>query len=113
MVQFIIKNDRPGKFKFASLQSEAGQQVLKQIGLPTANFHSFVYVEAGRAFQKSTAALRVLRVLGGGWNFLYFLIIIPKPLRDFVYDLVAKNRYRIFGKRAVCMVPEWQDQRFL
>jgi predicted DCC family thiol-disulfide oxidoreductase YuxK len=111
LVQFIIKRDPCGKFKFASLQSEAGQVVLKDMGLPTSDFDSFVYVEKGRVFLKSAAALHVLKALGGGWKFLYFFMILPKPLRNLVYDLVAKNRYRIFGKRSFCMVPDNAIQR--
>ena len=105
MVQFIIKRDTGGKFKFASLQSVAGQEILKKLGLSVDAFESFVYVKAGKYELKSNAALHVLKDLGGAWKMLYGFKIIPRPVRDFFYDLVAKSRYSIFGKRDSCMVP--------
>ena len=106
VVQFTIKQDIKGKFKFASLQSEAGQALLRKMHLPVKDFDSFVYIEGEKAFFKSSAALNVLKVLGGGWGLLYYFILVPKPIRDFAYKLVSKTRYSIFGKRAVCMVPD-------
>ena len=114
IVQFTIKNDPKGKFKFASLQSESGQALLKNLGLPTDDLDSFVFIKGNNYFLKSSAGLNVLKELGGIWKLFYILIIFPKPLRDFVYGLIAKTRYRIFGKRDVCMVPTDElKQRFL
>ena len=87
---------------------------MKKFGLPTGELNSFILIDNDKAYTKSTGALRMLKMLGRGWNFLYGLIIIPKLIRDKVYDYVARNRYRWFGKRDECMVPSpgWQE-RFL
>lgn len=113
-VQFVLKRDRDGVFKFASLQSDFGGGILTRYGLPTDDYNSFVLVEGDRIYTKSTAALRVARNLGGFWNLLYGLIVIPSVLRDAVYGFIARNRYRWFGKRESCMIPqpEWKS-RFL
>lgn len=114
LVQFTIKRDPKGKFKFASLQSDSGQSFLKQFGLPTDDFDSFVYVKGNQYFLKSSAALHVLKELGGLWKLFYFFIIIPRPIRDFVYNLIAKSRYKTFGKSDTCMIPTPElKQRFL
>ncbi len=104
-VQFIIHRDPAGRFSFASLQSAAGQAQLRQFGLSTDAFETFVLVEGGKAYTRSTAALRIARQLPGAWRFLYGLIIVPRPVRDWAYGLVARNRYRLFGRRDSCMIP--------
>jgi predicted DCC family thiol-disulfide oxidoreductase YuxK len=113
-VQFILKRDKKGYFQFASLQSEAGQQILKENNLPTDDFDSFVLVENGKLYQRSSGALRVCRRLGGAWPLLYGFIIVPAFIRNAVYNWVARNRYRWFGKKDACMMPkpEWRE-RFL
>ena len=114
IVQFTIKRDPKGKFKFASLQSDAAQLLLKKFGLSTDDFDSFVLVDGNKYFLKSSAGLQVLKELGGVWKLFYVFIIIPRPIRDFIYNIIAKTRYRIFGKRDQCMVPtEDIKQRFL
>ena len=105
LVLFIIKRDPAGKFKFASLQSEIGQQWLTRIGLIKNEFESFVFIQKDQYYLKSTAALKMLRELGGVWKVFYVFILLPRPIRDFFYDLIARSRYRIFGKRDVCMIP--------
>lgn len=103
-VQFIIKRDKEAVFRFASLQSETGRKVLEQFHLPTDTFNSFVLLEDGKMYTRSTAALRVFsRVKGWKWTgaFLY----VPKFIRDGVYNLIARNRYRWFGKKDECMIP--------
>lgn len=104
-VQFIINRDPKGKFKFAPLQSESGQALLKQFSLPTDDFDSFVLIKDDKYYLKSTATLHVLKELGGVWKLFYSLIVFPRALRDFVYNIVAKSRYKLFGKRESCMVP--------
>lgn len=104
-VQFIIKRDPKAHFSFASLQSKPGQNLLIKWGLPTDTFNSMVYVKGTRVYTKSTAALKIVRELKGYWPLLYALILIPKPVRDIAYDLIAKNRYKWFGKKDACMVP--------
>jgi predicted DCC family thiol-disulfide oxidoreductase YuxK len=114
IVQFTIKRDPKEKFKFASLQSESGQALLKKFGLPTDDFDSFVFINGDKYFLKSSAGLHVLKELGGVWKLFYVFIIFPRPLRDFVYNIIAKTRYKIFGKRGTCMIPTPRlKQRFL
>lgn len=113
-VLFLIKRDKKRLLQFASLQSGIGQQLLKAAGLSATVFNSFVYLEGGKVFTKSTAVLKVLRQLNGFWRLFYIFIIVPKPLRDVVYDLIAKHRYRLFGRKNKCMVPTPELQnRFL
>ena len=114
LVRFIIKRDRNGKFKFASLQSEIGQQWLLRFGLAKNEFESFVLIEGDKYYVKSAAALKMLRGLGGIWKVFYVFILVPRPVRDFMYDLIAKSRYKIFGKRNICMIPTPElKERFL
>lgn len=114
MVQFIIKKDTKERFKFASLQSDVGKAVLLKSGLPTQYFNSLVYIHQGKYFVKSTAVLRVAKALGGLWQLLYIFIFIPKPVRDLIYNVIAKTRYKFFGKCSVCMVPGKDvENRFL
>ncbi|MDB5275240.1 MAG: hypothetical protein JWR61_195 [Ferruginibacter sp.] len=104
-VQFIIRHDPNGKFLFASLQSEAGQQLLRQHQLPADEFSSFILVQHNKIYTKSTAALYVARQIRGAWCCLYIFIIVPRFLRDAVYNWIAQNRYRWFGKKETCMIP--------
>lgn len=114
LVQFIIKNDPKGKFRFASLQSEAGQLLLKNLGLKTDDFDTFVLVRGDQYFVRSTAALRVLNELGGMWKLFSVFWIFPAPLRDFFYNVIANSRYKLFGRRESCMVSTAElKQRFL
>ncbi len=111
VVNFTIKRDSEEKFKFAALQSESGQALLKKYHLPTNDFDSFVFINGDKYFLKSSAALHVLKELGGVWKLFYLFIIIPAPLRDFIYHIVARTRYRIFGKRDSCMIPTPEVKR--
>jgi len=90
---------------FASLQSDEGQRILGRLGLPIADFDSFVYIRDGHMYQRSAGALHVLKDLGGFWKITYLFIAIPRPARDLVYNLIARYRYRLFGKRDSCMAP--------
>ncbi|TXK83566.1 thiol-disulfide oxidoreductase DCC family protein [Paenibacillus sp. N3.4] len=113
-VQFILKNDPTGRFRFASLQSEIGQLLLKQHHLPTGIISTIVLIEGGRSYTRSTAALRIARRLRGAWPLAYAAIVIPAPLRNLGYAYVARNRYRWFGKAEHCMLPKPEfKQRFL
>jgi predicted DCC family thiol-disulfide oxidoreductase YuxK len=113
-VRFIIKRDKKGKFKFASLQSDAGRLCLERLGVTSNEFESFVLIQKDKYYLKSTAALKVLRELGGFWSIFYIYIWLPRFFRDFIYDIIAKSRYRIFGKRDACMIPTPELQsRFL
>lgn len=104
-VQFVIKRDPRAKFRFAALQSKAGQALLKKFQLPQDDYDSFVFVEGEQFYLRSTAGLKVLKGLNGLWPLLYGFIIIPRPIRDFFYRWIAKNRYRWFGKKEQCMIP--------
>lgn len=113
-VQWIVEHDTEGQFRFASLQSDAGQALLEAYGLPTDDFDSFVLLEGEEYYTKSTAALRVARRLGLPYSLLTPFVAVPAFLRNRVYDLVAEHRYRIFGKRDSCMVPTPDvEDRFL
>ncbi len=104
-VQFVIKRDKKNCFTFASLQSDEGQKLLKKFDLPTTDFNSFILIEDDKAFTRSAAALKVAKNLNGLWSSLYGLMIVPKFIRDGVYNWVAKNRYKWFGKKNACMIP--------
>jgi len=114
VVRFVISKDKKGRFKFAPLQSQSGQALLRKFCLPLNDFSSFVLITDDKCFLRSTAGLMVLKELGGVWKLFYVLMIFPRPLRDFVYNLVAITRYKIFGKRDKCIVPSAeQKERFL
>jgi predicted DCC family thiol-disulfide oxidoreductase YuxK len=104
-VQFVLKHNTDETIKFAALQSEAGQQLLKAHHLPTETLNSLVLIEDGRAYTESTGALRLARHFGGFWRVLYIMVYVPAPLRDVVYRWVGANRYRWFGQAEACMIP--------
>lgn len=113
-VQYVIKHDKQGLFRFASLQSDSGQELLQQYQLPQSDFTSFVLMEEGEIYTRSTAALRVARKLSGIVKLLYGFIIVPAFIRDGVYNFIAKNRYKWFGKQESCMIPTPElKERFL
>ncbi len=113
-VQFLLKHDHRNRFRFASLQGEAGQKMLRENHLPMDQYKTFIVEDGGKIYTRSTAALRVLKLLGGGWSLLYAFMIIPVFIRDAIYHHVSKNRYRWFGKKQTCWLPDtkWND-RFL
>ncbi len=96
-VQFIIKRDRNKKFVFSSIQSPYAQRTLGSSSI-FLDFKSVVYIQEGKYYSMSTAILMILKELGSGWQLLYGFIIIPRPIRDWIYRLIAKYRYRWFGK---------------
>ena len=107
-VRFIIERDAAAQFHFAALQSDFGQQILQQFKLPTAALDTIILIENGQAFTRSTAALRVARRLDSvGWRVFgkVALAIVPRFVRDFFYNLIARNRYRMFGKQTECWLP--------
>jgi predicted DCC family thiol-disulfide oxidoreductase YuxK len=113
-VRFIIQRDPAGKFKFASLQSEVVRQWLVKLGHDPAVLHTIVLVKGEKMFFKSDAALEIARCLSGLWPVLYVFKIVPRFIRNPVYDWIARNRYRWFGKRETCWLPseKWKG-RFL
>lgn len=101
LVKFIIQRDPDARFRFAALQSKEGQRLQKE----TVNVNSVVLIRDGKYLFRSSAILYILHDLGGFWKIFYAFIILPPFLRDFVYMIIARTRYRIFGKRDSCMVP--------
>jgi predicted DCC family thiol-disulfide oxidoreductase YuxK len=113
-IRTIVKLDAEGKVLFAPLQSEVGTELLDRMGMDADYFDSVVLVEDGEAYTKSTAVLRTCRYLDGPVPLLYPLVYLPERLRNVAYDLVANYRYRIFGKKDECTVPDPEiRQRFL
>lgn len=113
-VQFIILRDPQAKFRFAALQSEAGQQLLEKAKMSTSEINTVVLYEHGKFYTHSDVGLRVARHLGGGWILFTVFKIIPKGLRDNIYNWIARNRYRWFGKQESCMMPTPElKERFL
>lgn len=111
-VQFILKRDTNEQFIFASLQSDAAKNVLLQYKMKNYALNSLVLIEDGQVFQKSTAVLKVCRHLRWPWKVFYVFMVIPKFLRDGIYDFVAKRRYHWFGKKDSCvmMIPEYKNR---
>jgi predicted DCC family thiol-disulfide oxidoreductase YuxK len=104
-VQFIIKHDPQQKFRFASLQSKFGRKILQDFHLPSNELNSFILLDNGKIYTRSTGALRLARQLKGAWSLLYAFIIVPRFIRDAVYRLIARNRYKWFGKKEICWLP--------
>jgi predicted DCC family thiol-disulfide oxidoreductase YuxK len=104
-VQFIIKRDKRKRFIFASLQSSIGQQQLTRLGINPTSLHSIIVIEGDRFFERSDAALKIASHLDKPWPIFAAFKILPTSLRDAAYNLIAKNRYTLFGKRDQCMIP--------
>ena len=114
LVTFTIKRDRAGKFKFASLQSEAGRTLLQKFNLPVDDFDSMVLIKGDKSYRKSAAALRILKELTWPYKLFYLFIIIPAPIADFFYGIIARNRYKWFGKHDECLLPSPEiKERFI
>ncbi|MGE5108637.1 MAG: thiol-disulfide oxidoreductase DCC family protein [Sphingobacteriales bacterium] len=111
-VQFVLKRDKKNQFLFGSLQGNYGQQILKENNLSSDIFNSFILLEEGKIYTRSTGALRMLKHLGGGWSLLYSFIIVPKFIRDAVYNFISRKRYKWFGKKEECWLPkpEWKKK---
>jgi len=104
-VQFVISHDPDAYFKFASLQSETGKNLLQQYRLPVDDPGSIVLIDQKQVYTQTSAALRIAKKLRGPVKLLYGFIIVPPLIRDLVYRFIAKNRYNWFGKRDECMIP--------
>ena len=113
-VRFVIRHDQNEIFKFASLQSELGKKYLNKFQLSEIELSSFILIENEKAFFKSSAALMVIKKLKGPIKLLYVLIVIPAFLRNIVYNIISTKRYKWFGKRQDCMIPDDKiSSRFL
>ena len=105
-VQYVIKHDKKDIFRFVALQSELGQNILKHIGINPIHTDSIVLYEPGISyFYKSTAALEIAKGLSGIFTLASIFTLLPSGIRDFIYDYVARNRYKWYGKKEVCMIP--------
>lgn len=104
-VLFVIKHDKNKLVKYASIQSKKGKILMNKFGVNELYFGSLIFIDNDKVYLKSAGALRVTKYLNGWWPLLYGLIIIPKFVRNKVYDYIAKNRYQWFGKKESCMVP--------
>jgi predicted DCC family thiol-disulfide oxidoreductase YuxK len=104
-VQFLLRRVRAGRFRFASMQSERGRRLLAANGIDPDDPVSFLLLDAGTARTDSDAILRVLELLGGPWRFARVLRVVPRAVRDPLYRAIARHRYRLFGRRALCWMP--------
>jgi|SRR5699024_136878 len=112
-VNFIIKQDKKGKFQFASQQSSLGKELKRKFAIAKEE-DSLLLIDQDQAYLKSTAALKIAKDLDGFWRAFYFLIIVPAPIRNFAYSIFAKNRYKWFGKQESCKLhPAHIQKRFL
>ena len=113
-VNFIIDRDPAKRFLFSSLQSSEGQRLLHKHGLPAHQMDSLVLIRDDKIFLKSSGALEIARYLSGFWPVFYIFKLIPYPIRDIIYNLVARYRYQLFGKRNTCRYPTTElKTRFL
>lgn len=104
-VQFVLRRDRKARFRFAALQSDAAAELLATAGWQGLRPDSVALVAGGRVLWKSSAALAIARGLRWPWPALAVFAVVPRPLRDLVYDFVARRRLRWFGRQETCMVP--------
>ena len=113
-VQFVLKRDKNKTFQFASIQSKYGKQLSSYFNLPTNNYETLVLYDGQNTFTESDAVYKILSSLGGIWNALTIFRLMPRSISNWIYRLVARNRYKIFGKKDQCMVPDWNvKDRFI
>ena len=112
-INFIIRHDKKKKFRFATLQSDAGKKLLKKYNIPEET-ESAVLIYNEKVYLKSSTGLHILYHLGGIYSLAFGFIIVPAYIRDFYYDIIARNRYKWWGKRNECMIPtDYVRERFL
>ncbi len=104
-VTYIIKRDKKNVFKFAALQSEIGQQLISKFNIDTSKIDSIILIDGEKHYTKSSAALHIAKQLSGAYPLLFGFMVVPKFIRNSVYDYIAKNRYKWFGKKESCMIP--------
>lgn len=112
--RFVIRRDRRGLFRLAAIQSDAGSAILRWASLPEADLDTMVLVDRGRVFTRSDAFLNAVRYFPWPWPWLAAVRVLPRRLRDWLYNRIARNRYALFGRQETCMLPtpEMRD-RFL
>ena len=104
-VNFAIKRDKKKKLRFTPLQGETAKRLLPQYNISSTSLSSVIFIDGNKAYTQSSAAIRICKYLDGGWKLFYGLMIIPKFFRDWIYNIIARNRYKWFGKKDVCMIP--------
>jgi|SRR5690554_4088441 len=104
-INYVIKRDPNNVFKFAALQSEIGQELTAKFKIDGSKVDSIILIDGDKHYEKSTAALYIAKHLSGAYPLLFGFIIVPKFIRNAVYDYVARNRYKWFGKKDKCMIP--------
>ncbi|MBC7875026.1 MAG: thiol-disulfide oxidoreductase DCC family protein [Ferruginibacter sp.] len=113
-VNFAIKRDRKRKLRFTPLQGQTAKSLLPEYKINPGSLSTVILVDNGKVYTQSSAAIRVCKYLDGGWKLFYGLMIIPKFIRDFLYNIIARNRYKWFGKKESCMIPTAEvRERFL
>ncbi|MBV7455851.1 thiol-disulfide oxidoreductase DCC family protein [Acidovorax sp. sif1233] len=104
-VRFLLRHDRAGRIRFASMQGATGRRLLAGVGLQVDGLQTLLVIEGGRSWQHTAAILRVLHRLGWPWRLAWLGWLVPAPVRDALYRRVARNRYRIWGRSETCLVP--------
>lgn len=113
-VRFLLRHDRSGVFRYASMQGATGRALLAQAGLQVAGLQTLLLVDSTRAWQHTAAILRILHALGWPWRLAWAAWLVPAPLRDAVYRWLARNRYRVLGRTESCVLPPSEHaERFL
>lgn len=109
-VNFIFARDKKDQFRFATLQSQKGQEILLKFNLPQNNFDSLIFISGNEINKKSLAIFEIAKTLGGSVRLINFFRFLPSTFTDFIYDLIAENRYKIFGKRNHCRIPSEEER---
>lgn len=114
VVQFILRNDKQRQFRFLSAQSALGAALYRHYGLVSHDYESNILLENGKVRVKSDGSLRIFELLGLPWSLVWIARLLPRPLRDWLYDIVARNRLKWFGVRDTCYLPQAAEaDRFL
>jgi len=106
LVQFILKKDPHWKFRFIAIQSHAGKDLLKRFKIPDDTLKTIIVIAGDSVYSRSRAIFKIFQEMGGIWKIVLILSILPVRINDFIYDIIAKNRYKIFGKNKECMMLE-------
>ncbi len=113
-VKFLIQRDSQKRFSFCSVQSPEGKALLTYSGLPTDTIETMAYIQNGQVFVRSMGCLEIVKLLPLPWCWLSVLSVVPNGIRDWVYNRIARNRYKIWGKSSQCLIPSAETQgRFL
>jgi predicted DCC family thiol-disulfide oxidoreductase YuxK len=114
MVLFVLKRNKKKDIYFSPLQSDQGVKLLEQFEYPKGFDGKIVFIENGKVFDGSTACLKIVKYLSLPWNLFQVCIVIPEVIRDYIYQIIARNRFRWFGKKDICSLPKTEDKhRFL